>query len=143
MSGLRRISSDEVSAVAQTVWLDRLIADTIASEASQIINQTYTRKFAFFNGKSSRCLVGGLFYLLGFRYDAIKKQNELADRLGTTDVTIRLSYRRWLETFPDLFLDVINKFAADKDLRFFVLLDLKEGMIKSETIKTDIALRSS
>ena len=133
MSELRRISSDEVSAIAHTVWLDKLIADTIASETSRIINQTYTRKFAFFNGKSSRCIVGGLFYLLGFRYDAIKKQNELADQLGTTDVTIRLSYRRWLETFPDLFLDVINKFAVDKDLRFFVLLDLKECMLKSET----------
>lgn len=126
---------EEVLAAAHTVWIDRSIADKVALETVQIINQTYKRKFAFFNGKSSRCLVGGLFYLLGYRYGAVKKQNELADRLGTTDVTIRVSYRRWLEMFPDLFLDVIGKFAADKDLRYFVLLDLNKSMLKSEARK--------
>ena len=135
MSVLRRIPVDEVSVVAHNIWMDKLVANAIASEASQIINQAYARKFAFFNGKSSKCLVGGLFYLLGFRYDAIKKQNELADQLGTTDVTIRISYRKWLETFPDLFLDVINKFGSNKDLRYYVLLDLKECMLKSENRK--------
>jgi hypothetical protein len=133
MSTLRRIPLDEVSAAANNVWFDKSIADAIASEAVQIINQTYTRKFSFFNGKSSKYLVGGLFYILGYRYDVIKKQNELADQLGTTDVTIRASYRKWLETFPDLFLDVIGKFAANSALRSFVLLDLKQSLLQSES----------
>jgi hypothetical protein len=136
MSILKRIPMDEVSAAAHTVWWDKSIADTIASETVQIINQTYTRKIVFFNGKSSKCLVGGLFYLLGFRYNAVKKQRELADQLGTTDVTIRVSYRKWLETFPDLFLDVIGKFAADRDLRYFVLLNLKQSLLQSEAKRT-------
>ncbi len=135
MSILRRIPANEVSAAAHSVWLDNSIADAIASEVIQIINQTYSRKFAFFNGKSSRCIVGGLFYLLGFRHDAIKKQNELAYKLGTSDVTIRLSYRKWLETFPDLFTDIIDKFAMDKDLRYFVLIDLKESILNPEAVK--------
>jgi hypothetical protein len=97
------------------------------------MNQTYRRKFAFFNGKSAKSIVGGLFYLLGYRHDVVKKQNELADQLGTTDVSIRVSYRKWLETFPDLFLDVIGKFASITALRSFVLLDLKQRMLQSET----------
>jgi hypothetical protein len=102
-------------------------------ETVQIINQTYNRKFTFFSGKSSKCLVGGLFYLLGYRHDAIKNQNELADYLGTSDVSIRVSYRKWLEAFPDLFLDVIGKFAANSALRVFVLIDLKQSLLQSES----------
>jgi transcription initiation factor TFIIIB Brf1 subunit/transcription initiation factor TFIIB len=131
MSTLRRISVDEVFAAANTLWLDKSIAATIASSALQIINQTYTRRFEFFSGRSSKYLVGGLFFLLGYRYCAIKKQKELAHQLGTTEVTIRLSYRKWLETFPDLFLDVINKFAENKNFRVFVLLDLKQRLHQS------------
>jgi transcription initiation factor TFIIIB Brf1 subunit/transcription initiation factor TFIIB len=132
MSILRRISADEVFAAANTIWLDKSIATTIASSAVKIINQTYTRRFEFFSGRSSKYLVGGLFFLLGYRHCSIKKQNELAHQLGTTEVTIRLSYRKWLETFPDLFLDVINKFTENKSLRVFVLLDLKQKLHQSE-----------
>ena len=70
--------------------------------------------------------MGGLFYLLGFRYNDVKKQIELACKLGTTDVTIRKSYREWLVSFPDLFADVIGKLAQHESLRYFVLLDLKQ-----------------
>ena len=133
MSLLTRIPVGEVSIAAHAVWFDESTADKITWETVRIINQTYTRKFAFFNGKSSKCLVGGLFYLLGYRYDAIKKQNELADKLGTSDVSIRVSYRKWLETFPDLFLDVIGKFATNSVLRTFVLLDLKQSLLRSKT----------
>ncbi|HCW06803.1 MAG TPA: hypothetical protein DGG95_05495 [Cytophagales bacterium] len=132
MSILNRISMNEVSDAANALWLDKSIADTIASNAIQIINKAYTRNFRFFNGRSSKYLVGGLFFLLGYRFCAIKNQNELAHRLGTSDVTIRTSYRKWLETFPDLFLDVISKFAENKNLRVFVLLDLKQKLHQHE-----------
>jgi len=132
MGLLLRIHDDEVSAAAHNVWFDKSIAETIASETLQILNQTYARKSIFFGGKSSRFLVGGLFYILGYRYGVLKKQNEIADRLNTTDVTIRISYRKWLETFPDLFLDVISKFANNSSLRSFVLLDLKQSWLQSE-----------
>jgi transcription initiation factor TFIIIB Brf1 subunit/transcription initiation factor TFIIB len=134
MSLLNRIPMEEVFAAAHTVWINDSIADRVAMETIQIINQTYKRKFSFFDGKSSRSLVGGLFYLLGYRFDDIKKQNELADHLGTTDVTIRLSYRKWLETYPDLFGDVIEKFAANKDLRYYVLIELEKSLLKPKTV---------
>ena len=123
---LQRISTEEIQFVAHIVWADKRIANTIAQETSQIINQTYKRKFAFFNGKSSKNIVGGLFYILGYRHDSIKKQKELAGLLGTTEMTIRASYHKWLQAFPDLFYDVIGKFAKDKNLRYFVLLDLNK-----------------
>jgi hypothetical protein len=131
MSILNRISPIEVFAAANTLWIDKSIADAIASNSIQIINQTYTRNFKFFTGRSSKYLVGGLFFLLGYRFSAIKNQNELAHRLGTSDVTIRTSYRKWLETFPDLFLDVISKFTENKSLRVFVLLDLKQRLYQN------------
>lgn len=132
MSLLRRIPPAEISVAARAVWLNKSIADTIALETIKIMNQTYIRKFAFFNGKSAKSIVGGLFYILGFRHDAIKKQNELADQLGTTDVSIRVSYRNWLETFPDLFLDVIAKLASITAFQTYVLIDLKQNLLKSK-----------
>jgi hypothetical protein len=110
LSILSRLSS-EVIATAKTVWSDQIIAEKIAASALEIIAIASKSNSAFFSGKSSRGLIGGLFYLLGFRYDAVKKQKELAAKLGTTDVTIRVSYRKWLEEFPDLLSDVSDKIA--------------------------------
>lgn len=117
MSIIDRLSS-EVIASAKTVWSDQVTAEKIASSALEIIVDANKSKFAFFSGKSYRGLIGGLFYLLGFRYDAVKKQKELAERLGTTDVTIRASYRKWLEDFPDLFADVNDKITNNNHTYF-------------------------
>ena len=133
MSILKRIPMDEISAAASIIWLDESIASIIALETAQIISQTYARKFSFFSGKSAKYIIGGLFYLLGYRYNIIKRQYELADKLGTNDVTISASYRKWLVSFPDLFLDVISKFASDNAHRSFVLLELNQSLRQSES----------
>ncbi len=125
-----RISLDELSAAAQLVWLDKVVARKVALGSFSILNQVYKRKVTFYSGRRARGLVGGLFYLLGFRYGDVRKQNELADKLGTTDVTIRMSYRKWLVEFPDLFEDVIGMMAQDENLKYFVLIDLKQAMAK-------------
>lgn len=101
--------SSEVATATRVVWSDQGLAEKIESSAMELITNASNRKFSFFSGKSSRGLLGGLFYLLGYRYNAVKKQKELAEKLGTTDVTIRTSYRKWLEDFPDLFTDVSDK----------------------------------
>ena len=118
-------------AASHNIWLNTETADKIAFDAVQIINRTYARRFSFFNGKTSRSIVGGLYYLLGFRYNATKRQVEIADKLGTSDVSIRKSYRLWLEAFPDLFLDVIGKLAENKDLQSYVLLSLYQKSIQA------------
>ncbi len=122
-----RISFDELLAAAHIVWPDKPTARKVATNAYSILNLVQKRKVSFYFGRKSRAVVGGLFYLLGFRYDCVKKQNELADKLGTTDVTIRQSYRKWLIEFPDLFDDVINKLAQEESLKYFVLIDLKQS----------------
>jgi hypothetical protein len=118
--------SSEVTEAAKAVWSNPVNAEKIAAGALEIITNARKSKFAFFSGKSSRGLIGGLFYLLGFRYDAEKKQKELAEKLGTTDVTIRASYRKWLEEFPDLFADVNDKIANNSSLGSFASSDSDE-----------------
>jgi transcription initiation factor TFIIIB Brf1 subunit/transcription initiation factor TFIIB len=120
-----RITLEEVIAAAKTVWLNQTVANTIGKETVDIMLKTHKRKFSFFTGKTSRGIVGGLFYLLGYKYDVVKNQKELADCLGTTDVTIRASYRDWLEVFPNLFQDVVAKLAIDQNLRWYVLVDYR------------------
>jgi transcription initiation factor TFIIIB Brf1 subunit/transcription initiation factor TFIIB len=116
-----------VIAAAETIWLDKVIAEKIASGALEIITNAYKSNFAFFSGKSSRGLISGLFYLLGFRYDSEKKQKELAEKLVTTDVTIRASYRKWLETFPELFADINEKITNNNNHSYFAPPDNYEG----------------
>ena len=106
----------EITAAAHLLWPNKKTARKITTDAVEIINQACKKKFSFCNGKSLRCIVGGLFYLLGFRYDDPKKQREIAVALQITDVSIRSSYKRWLKEFPDLFQDVIAK-LADQELR--------------------------
>lgn len=131
MSAIKNISIDDLFAASYLLWTNRLMADQIALEAIMLINKARSRKFSFFNGKTSRSIVGGLFYILGYRYDIVKKQKEIADMLGTSDVTIRDSYRQWIETFPDLFSDVIEKFLADDKLRYYILTNLnKKGYVE-------------
>jgi transcription initiation factor TFIIIB Brf1 subunit/transcription initiation factor TFIIB len=121
-----KISPEEVTIVARAVWHNRLIADAIGRETVDILMTAHKRKFSFFGGKTSRGLVGGLFYLLGYKHDDVKNQKELADLLGTSDVTIRASYRSWLEQFPDLFQEVVGKLAQDQNLRWYVILDYRQ-----------------
>lgn len=109
MSIVRRISYSNILKAAREVWGCQSTADKIAKETFEIITKTSEEKLDFYSGKSSRAILGGLFYLLGIKYAAVKTQKEVAVKLYTTDVTIRYSYRRWLEAFSDFFQDVIVK----------------------------------
>lgn len=122
---MSRMSPEEVNVAAKTIWLNQTVANAIGGEAIDILAKAHKRKFSFFTGKTSRGLVGGLFYLLGYKHGAVKNQKELADCLGTSDVTIRASYRNWLEAFPDLFQDVVDKLALDRNLRWYILVDYR------------------
>jgi hypothetical protein len=105
----------EIEVAAHLLWPNKKIAEKITTNTVAILSQVYKRKFSFCNGKRLRCLEGGLFYLLGFMYDDPKKQREIAVALQITDVSIRLSYKRWLKEFPNLFQDVPTK--LDQKLR--------------------------
>ena len=106
---LTRIPCEKTKEAARAVWLNQETADEIASNALKILAQASRDNLRFFNGKSPKCIVGGLFYILGFRFYAPKTQREIADFLCTTEVSVRKSYQGWLREFPRFFTDVADK----------------------------------
>jgi transcription initiation factor TFIIIB Brf1 subunit/transcription initiation factor TFIIB len=84
------------------------VADDVASNALHVLAQASNANLRFFNRKSPKCVLGGLFYILGFRFYAPKTQREIADFLCTTEVSIRKSYHGWLSEFPELFTDLTH-----------------------------------
>lgn len=109
LSVIKRISHSKILKASTAVWGSQSTADQTAQEAFDIIANTSEKNLGFFAGKSSRALLGGLFYLLGIRHNVTKTQKEIAANLCTSDVTIRYSYNRWLKEFPEVFQDVIIK----------------------------------
>jgi hypothetical protein len=112
---LRRISCEETMLAARCIW-DQETADDIAANALQILTKTSGRKPFFFNGSKARCIVGGLFYILGFRFNNVVTQKVIAAKLETTETSVRQSFKKWIENFPELFFDVQCKLSKrDKD----------------------------
>jgi len=101
----------EITLATHLLWPNEKTATKITTDTVEIINQACKEKFSFFNGKSLKCIMSGLFYLLSFRYDDSKKQIEIAPVLQITDVSVRSAYKRWLKEFPDLFQDIMRKLA--------------------------------
>ncbi len=106
---LVRIPCEITEQAARAVWVNQEIADDIASNASQVLAQASRVNLRFFNGKSPKCILGGLFYILGFKFCAPKTQREIADFLCTTEVSVRKSYHSWLSEFPQFFTDATVK----------------------------------
>ena len=102
-NNFERLSSKKVLLYASKLWEDKLTSELIASETSKIIKAVYKKKSAFFSGKSAKGVLSGIFYLLGIKNKVKKTQRDIARSLNTNDVTVRDSYREWLDTFPDLF----------------------------------------
>lgn len=113
---LKRISCEETMLAARSLWNPE-VADDIGSNALQILAQASRRTLIFFNGKASKCLLGGLFYILGYRFNHTLTQKEIADKIGTSEISISHSYKCWLKEFPELFTDVMTKMIKlDKGL---------------------------
>jgi hypothetical protein len=104
-----RIHCEKISSAARVVWANQEIADSIASNALQILAKASKQNLIFFCGKKPRCLLGGLVYILGFRFRAEKTQSQIANYLCISDVSIRTSYKSWLSEFPQYFTDVGDK----------------------------------
>ncbi|XHH09665.1 MAG: hypothetical protein ACFCUE_03295 [Candidatus Bathyarchaeia archaeon] len=87
------ISGDIQVAIRMTVY------------SAVIIRKAQQTNFLFFNGKATRSIIGGLFYILGVQCCMNVKQKTIAYVLNTSDTSIRKSYREWLTTFPNMFSD--------------------------------------
>lgn len=98
---------------ARAVWVNQETADAIATNAVQVLVQASKANPRFFYGKTSKCVLGGLFYLLGYMFNAARTQREIADLLCTTEVSVRKLYKSWLNEFPQLFTDVSVKISGN------------------------------
>jgi transcription initiation factor TFIIIB Brf1 subunit/transcription initiation factor TFIIB len=119
---LRRIPCETTMSAAKVIWENPEVADDIAANALQIMSKASEDKLRFFNGKAPKCLLGGLFYLLGYMNDAARTQREIADLLCTTEISVRNSYKSWLTEFPQFFKDIeikmLNKKQTDLPAQF-------------------------
>lgn len=109
---------------AQKIWHKQpSLAVLIANEVLQIIHQSCDVHPSFLGGKSGGGIISGLFYISGFRHKCFKSQREIAQVLNVTDTTVRKSYHKWLENFPDLFPDLIKRLDNDveknTELKFY------------------------
>ncbi len=126
-----QVSDRRIIKAAFAVWHDRKAAIKIGREALAIIVEAHDRKPGFFYGKSSKRIISGLFFLLGYKYDAIIGELELANQLGTTEVTLRKSYRNWLDSFPDLFKSAIFKLKLNPYIRKYIHKFLHDSKLKA------------
>jgi transcription initiation factor TFIIIB Brf1 subunit/transcription initiation factor TFIIB len=104
-----RIHCEKITSAARAVWVNQEDADDIASDALQILAKASRQNLRFFCGKKPKSVLGGLFYILGYRFNASKTQSEIADYLCTTEVSIRKSYKCWLKEFPQYFTNETQK----------------------------------
>ena len=117
---LKRVTCDATSSAARAVWENPKIADKIAADALHVLAAASKANLRFFNGKAPKCLLGGLFYLLGFRHGVVRTQREIADFLCTTEASVRTSYKSWLKEFPEFFIDIIVKLPSAASASLFL-----------------------
>ena len=100
-----RIHCEAITTAAKAVWENQEIADDIASNALHILDLASRTNLRFFSGKPPKCILGSLFYILGYRFNSVKTQKEIANFLFTTECSVSKSYKNWLNEFPQLFTD--------------------------------------
>jgi transcription initiation factor TFIIIB Brf1 subunit/transcription initiation factor TFIIB len=105
---------------AKAVWVNQEVADDIASNALQILAKTSRQNLRFFCGKPPKCILGGLFYILGFRFKVVKTQSEIAYFLCTTEDSVRKSYNSWFREFPEQFTDLDANRLGDNPVKLAV-----------------------
>jgi len=109
VSLIRHLSLVDALTAAYQICDDGQVAIKMVTHATAILKEAHETDPRFFNGKTTRSTIGGLFYLLGFRLYTHAHQKKIAYVLGTSDTSIRESYRRWLKTFPNAFADVTER----------------------------------
>jgi transcription initiation factor TFIIIB Brf1 subunit/transcription initiation factor TFIIB len=125
-----RIPCEVTASAARAVWRNNKIVDDITSDALQILAKASGINLRFFTSKAPKCLLGGLFYLLGWRYNVARTQREIANMLGTTEVSIRKAYKNWLKEFPQFFKDITVKMETRKNNFRHPALSCEETLTK-------------
>ena len=103
-----RFSRQESSKAARKVWKDTKVADKIALDTHEILKQIYPKDKdpylpSFLDRCENRTVFGGLFYILGSRYQNTKKtMKEIAKALGTHPTEIMSYYHMFCYNYPEI-----------------------------------------
>lgn len=107
-----RLTQERISASVYKIWQNQPdIAASIASEVSRMIKSACESKPTFFSGKTEKGILSGLLYHLGLVCNHVKTQRQIARSLNTNEVTVRESWRDWLNEFPELSEDLEERKA--------------------------------
>ena len=104
--------SSMISPVAQAIWKNGDDYKRVAVESEIICLVASRINRGFFFGQTKKCVIGGLLYIVGQNCRSAQTQRVIADALSTTDVSIRVQQRRWLNEFPILFA-YVNKLVSE------------------------------
>jgi hypothetical protein len=88
-----RIQCEAITSAARDVWGNQEVADDIASNALHVLDLASRTNLRFFCGKPPKSILGGLFYILGYRFNSVKTQREIANSLYTTGLSVGKSYQ--------------------------------------------------
>lgn len=102
-----RVPPEEVLKLAHLIWpKDSSKAREIGLKAAEFIRKAYKKDPVFFCGKKRSRILSGLFYLLGIEYDMHVTEDKVGSVLGCASLTVRLSYRDWLNLMPGSFREM-------------------------------------
>jgi len=92
--------------MAHQIWAGKpKLARKIGLATAQLIEDSYHLKPTVFCGSPQRVVLGGLFYLLGFRFRNPKGMLQIGWAIDCAEMSVRNSTRRWMKFFGDLFPD--------------------------------------
>ncbi len=85
--------------------IDKQTIHKIASDMVTCINYADHKNRIFFCGKAQKVILAGLLYLVGFKYGKQITMRFIVAKLdwSISEVSVGISHRRWLATFPELF----------------------------------------
>jgi len=89
-----RIEPKDVAIWAHNIWsAEPDFARHVVRETLKLVREIYQKNPTLLCGRTTRTIVGTLFYLLGLKHEEYRKsQTEIADALNIKEVTIRRNY---------------------------------------------------
>ena len=118
-----RITPKQIAKAIHKLPFPNVKIHNVLKEAINLVEKSYKKDKIFFCGKSSLRIIGGLMYLLSFKYCKEKfTQPLVGDRLSYlsrgshAEMTIREGYKDWIKIFPEL-AKYVEKYNKKKRLQ--------------------------
>ena len=118
-----RITPKQISRAVHKLSFSKDKKHDILQEAVSLVEKSYKKNKFFFCGKSPLRIIGGLMYLLSFKYckekftmRSVGQELVYLSKGIITEPTIRKGYRDWIKIFPEL-EKYVEEYNKKKDLQ--------------------------